>query len=236
MDNRAYYDDFAGWYERHRGRGYHQMIDDLEVDLVERYGTGARVLEVGCGTGLILDRVAQFAAYAAGLDLSSGMLSRAVERGLDVLQGSATALPYADDSFDVTYSFKVLPHVEDIETAMSEMSRVTRPGGHVLAEFYNPRSLRYLVKVLKPPSAISNQTSDEAVYTRYDSVDDVRDYLPPELELVGVRGIRIVTPVSFLHSVPGLSGVIRAAERLLADAPVARGLGGFLVAVARKHA
>lgn len=236
MDNRAYYDDFAAWYERQRGHGYHQMIDDLEVELVERYGRGARVLEVGCGTGLILARVAEFASRAAGLDLSGGMLERARDRGLDVLQGSATALPYADNSFDVTYSFKVLPHVEDIRTAMSEMARVTVSGGYVLAEFYNPRSLRYLVKVMKPPSSISSSTNDEAVYTRYDSVDEVRAYMPADLEMVTVRGIRIVTPVSFVHSVPGLANVVQAAERLLADAPVARELGGFLVAVARKRA
>ena len=235
MDNRAYYDDFAAWYERDRGRGYHQMIDDLEVDLVARHGRGARVLEVGCGTGLILSRVARFASRAAGLDLSAGMLQKARERGLDVLQGSATALPYASDSFDVTYSFKVLPHIADIRTALSEMARVTAPGGTVLAEFYNPKSLRYLVKVMKPPSAISESTDDQAVYTRYDSLDKVRTYLPRTLELVTVRGIRIVTPVSFVHAIPGLSNVVQLAERWLADAPVARGLGGFLVAVARKH-
>ena len=31
--NRTYYDDFAGWYERERGKGYHRMLDDLEVEL-----------------------------------------------------------------------------------------------------------------------------------------------------------------------------------------------------------
>src|SRR6476620_6629174 len=64
LDNRAYYDDFAGWYERERHLPYHRMLDDLEVELVERYGAGKDVLEVGCGTGLILDRVAQFARRA----------------------------------------------------------------------------------------------------------------------------------------------------------------------------
>jgi ubiquinone/menaquinone biosynthesis C-methylase UbiE len=69
-----YYDEFASWYERERGRGYHQLLDDLEVDLVERYGRGAAVLEAGCGTGLILGRVARFADEAWGFDISPGML------------------------------------------------------------------------------------------------------------------------------------------------------------------
>ncbi|HTM18862.1 MAG TPA: class I SAM-dependent methyltransferase [Kofleriaceae bacterium] len=235
LDNRAYYDDFAGWYERERGHGYHRMLDDLEVDLVARYARGGRVLEVGCGTGLILGRVAGVADDAIGIDLSGGMLAGARDRGLQVVQASATALPWADASFDVVYSFKVLAHVADIATAMAEMARVTRPGGYVLAEFYNARSLRRLVKALKPASAVSATTDDEAVFTRYDSADDIRGYLPPELAWETSRGIRIVTPVAQVHRVPVLGGLVRRAEELLADAPLARGLGGFLVVVARKR-
>lgn len=235
LDNRAYYDDFAAWYERERGQGYHRMLDDLEVELVERYAAGADVLEVGCGTGLILERVAGFAHRADGMDLSGGMLAGAHGRGLRVAQASATALPYADASFDVVYSFKVLAHVPDIRGALAEMSRVTRPGGYVLAEFYNTRSLRYLVKRLKQPTAVSETTTDEAVYTRYDSVADIKSYLPPELEFRTLRGIRIVTPVAQVHRVPGLGRAVRFAESRLADVPGARGLGGFVVAVAQKR-
>jgi ubiquinone/menaquinone biosynthesis C-methylase UbiE len=235
LDNRSYYDEFAGWYEKERGHGYHRMLDDLEVDLVRRYGEGKEVLEVGCGTGLILGRAREFARRAIGLDLSGGMLAKAAARGLDVVQGSATELPFATASVDVAYSFKVLAHVPDIHAAMSEMARVVRPGGWVLAEFYNTRSLRRLVKAVKPPTAISEQNSDEAVFTRYDSVDDVRSYLPPDLEWVTSRGIRIVTPVAAVHDVPVLGRLVRFAEHRLADLPVARELGGFLVAVARRR-
>src|SRR6185369_5071326 len=114
LDNRAYYDDFAGWYEKERHLPYHRMLDDLEVELVERYAAGKAVLEVGCGTGLILHRTARFARRAAGIDL-----------------------PIATASVDVAYSFKVLAHIPDIEGALREMARVVRPGGWVLAEFYN---------------------------------------------------------------------------------------------------
>jgi ubiquinone/menaquinone biosynthesis C-methylase UbiE len=236
LDNRAYYDDFASWYERERGRGYHQMLDDLEVALVERYGTHGDVLEAGCGTGLILERIAGFAASARGVDLSGGMLARARARGLDVVQGSVTALPYRDESFDVCCSFKVLAHVADIETALAEMARVTRPGGIVLAEFYNTLSLRYLVKRLKPPTAISESRDDEAVFTRYDSAARFRSYLPPSLSWQTVRGVRIATPVAALHRLPLVGRLLNGAEHALADAPVARNFGGFLIAVARKRA
>lgn len=234
MDNRAYYDDFAAWYERERGRGYHRMLDDLEVELVERHAGAGDILEVGCGTGLILGRVAGPGRRAIGLDLSRGMLAGARGRGLEVVQSTATSLPFDDESFDCTYSFKVLPHVADIEAALAEMARVTRPGGAVLAEFYNTRSLRYLVKVLKPPTAISASASDDAVYTRYDNRETIRSVMPDTLEIAGWRGVRIVTPVAQVHRLPAIGPAVRWVERRLADAPIARHLGGFLIAVCRR--
>lgn len=234
MRTKDYYDEFAGWYERHRGRGYHQLLDDLEVDLVERYGRGAAVLEAGCGTGLILDRVARFADEAWGLDLSSGMLGKARERGLKVVQGSVTEIPFPDARFDVVYSFKVLAHVEHIREALAEMARVLRRGGYLLAEFYNPLSLRGLVKALKPPTPISHRAHDHQVFTRYDSYADVKSYLPPGCHIVTVRGVRIATPAAAVFNLPGVGAVLSRVERSLADAPLFRRLGGFMIVVAQK--
>jgi ubiquinone/menaquinone biosynthesis C-methylase UbiE len=234
LDNRAYYDDFAGWYERERHLPYHRMLDDLEVELVERYARDKDVLEVGCGTGLILDRVSKFARTAHGIDLSRGMLARAAKRGLTVAQASATHLPLADASVDVAYSFKVLAHIPDITTAMREMARVVRPGGWVLAEFYNARSLRRLVKAVKPPTAISDNSHDEHVYTRYDDADAIKSYLPPGLAWEATRGIRVITPVAAVLRVPLLGAAVRWAEHRLADLPGARDHGGFLVACCRR--
>jgi ubiquinone/menaquinone biosynthesis C-methylase UbiE len=235
LDNRAYYDDFASWYERERHLPYHRMLDDLEVSLVERYATGKDVLEVGCGTGLILQRTAQFARRAAGIDLSGRMLQKAQQRGLRVVQASATALPMATASLDVAYSFKVLPHIPDIQGVLREMARVVRPGGWVLAEFYNARSLRRLVKAVKPPSAVSDSTHDEHVFTRYDDATAIRSYLPPELDWVDTRGIRVITPVAKVLELPLLGAAVRWAEHRLADLPGARSAGGFLVACCRRR-
>ena len=212
LDNRAYYDDFAGWYERDRHLPYHRMLDDLEVELVERYATGKDVLEVGCGTGLILDRAKEFAKSAHGIDLSAGMLARAAQRGLGVAQASATELPVATASVDVAYSFKVLAHIPDIAGALRELARVVRPGGTVLAEFYNARSLRRLVKAMKPPTKVSAKTNDEHVYTRYDDAAAIRSYLPPELTWGETRGIRILTPAAAFHRIPVVGRALRWAE------------------------
>lgn len=236
-ETRAYYDEFSKSYERHRrpndANGYHALVDELEVELCVRYGSGKDVLECGCGTGLILERIQEHARRAVGIDLSPGMLERARARGLDVREGSVTELPFADASFDLTCSFKVLAHVPDIGRALAEMARVTRPGGVMLAEFYNPWSLRGLVKRLVPAGKISETTRESAVYTRFDSPRVLPKILPPGTRVEAARGIRIVTPAAFTMSVPGLSGMLRAAERFLCDTPAGR-LGGFYVAVIRK--
>jgi len=83
--HKAYYDDFSTAYERPRGEGYHRMIDDLEMDVMLPLCGGKRVLEVGCGTGLILSRIATHASEAVGVDFSKGMLRTAQERGLSVV-------------------------------------------------------------------------------------------------------------------------------------------------------
>ena len=152
-----------------------------------------------------------------------------------VAQASATDLPIASESVDVAYSFKVLAHIPDIAGAMREMARVVRPGGWVLAEFYNARSIRRLVKKLKPPTAVSETTNDEHVYTRYDDAAAIRSYLPPELEWVTTRGIRVITPAAKVLEVPFLGSAMRWAEHKLADLPGARDVGGFLVACCRKR-
>jgi ubiquinone/menaquinone biosynthesis C-methylase UbiE len=234
---REYYNEFSKHYEDkrrpHKSRGYHALIDDLEIELAERYGVGKDVLECGCGTGLILERVASFAKKAAGIDLSPGMLELARARGLDVREGSVTDLPFEDASFDLTYSFKVLAHVPDIGRALSEMARVTRPGGVILAELYNPWSFRALAKRLGPAGKISDKTTESAVYTRFDSPLDVPKILPAGTRLETARGIRIVTPAAFAIDVPVLGNVLARAERWLCDTPAAS-LAGFYVAVIRK--
>src|SRR6185312_3119515 len=222
-------------YEKRRHHGYHALIDRLEIAATLPYASGARVLEAGCGTGLILKGVAPLARRAVGVDVSPGMLRKAHARGLDVVHGSVTDLPFGDEEFDLAYSFKVLAHVERIERAMGEMARVVRRGGHVIAEFYNPWSLRGLIKRLKPPTRISTATTDEAVYTRYDSLPAIRKLMPHDLHIIDVRGVRVFTPFSAVHDVPLVGHAFAAAETRAASAPLLRHLGGFMVVTAERR-
>ena len=233
-NNRAYYDDFSDGYERERGIGYHRMLDDLEMQVITPLARGKRVLEIGCGTGLILGRLARHAEHACGMDISPGMLRAAKARGLDVVLGSATCLPYADASFDLVCSFKVLAHVPDIAGALSEIARVTQPGGTIALEFYNPWSLRYVAKRLAGPQPISDGRTEADVFTRWDSPLSIRRRLPDDVELVEFRGVRVLTPAAFVHKLPFIGRALSFAEHRVIDSPL-RYFGGFLIAIARKR-
>lgn len=236
--SREYYDEFSKGYETRRGKnvpgGYHELLDELESGYVERFGRDRDVLEVGCGTGLVLRRIAGFAKTAKGIDLSPGMLEKAKERGLDVCEGSATDLPFADASFDVTCSFKVLAHVPDIEKALSEMARVTRPGGVILAELYNPWSFRGLLRVLGPARKVGRTKNESDVYTRFDSPRRAAELTPSGCDFDGARGVRIVTPAARVVDAPIIGRAFYKAETLLADSPL-RAFAGFYIAKYKKR-
>jgi ubiquinone/menaquinone biosynthesis C-methylase UbiE len=230
-DNRAYYDAFSERYDRGRDVGYHKLIDDQAAAIVGRYAAGKEALEVGCGTGLILERVAQTAAHARGVDLSPGMLRAAQERGLDVLEASATALPLPDASVDVAYSFKVLAHIPDFDACLSEMLRVTRPGGHVIFDVYNRHSLRYLIKRVWGPRATSSAFDEHAITTRFSSPAEAERHIPRDRARVVARlGIRVATPHPIVCRLPVVGPLHARLEWALMDSPLAR-FAGFYVYV-----
>ena len=212
------------------------MLDTLESEVLLPLVEGRDVLELGCGTGLILDRVQGACRTLVGLDISRGMLERAASRGHRVLQASVERLPFRSESFDVVFSFKVLAHVPDIRTTLSEAHRVLRPGGYLVAEFYNPWSLRGLIKKFGPARRVAEDTHERHVYTRFDGPKQVRRLLEPVFVVEGFRGIRVLTPWSGLFRLPGATGPLTWAERLAGRTPGLWRLGGFLVAVARKKA
>ena len=236
--NREYYDAFSHQYERHRGHndpgGYHELLDEMEADFVERFASNRDVLEVGCGTGLVLQRIAAFTRSAQGIDLSPGMLELARARGLDVVEGSATALPFDDESFDVTCSFKVLAHIPDIETALREMARVTRPGGTIIAEFYNPHSIRGLLKRWGPAGVVAPGANERDVYVRFDSPREVQRLTPTGCQLIASRGIRTVVPSAAFMRGRIARRVFRAAEWALCDSAL-KAYSGFWIAAFGKQ-
>jgi ubiquinone/menaquinone biosynthesis C-methylase UbiE len=237
LDPRRYYDTFSATYDRRRGHGYHALIDEIEAGAV-RSGSTERVLEAGCGTGLVLERLRSRGAQGLfGIDLSAGMLTTARQHGFRVAQASVTALPFPDASFDVAYSFKVLAHVPDIKAALAEMARVVRPGGTLVLEFYNRRSLRGLrwaLKRLAGGEATGRDQRETELFTRYDTVREAAGYLPGNTVLEGIRGAIVVTPAAAVMRLPLLARLFAAVERRLGTSVFAR-YAGFLILVVQRR-
>lgn len=233
VDNADYYDAFAARYDQGRDHGYHKLIDDQAAELVRHVGRGAHCLEVGCGTGLIMARVAEFAASVQGIDISPGMLEHARARGLEVREGSATDLPFADAAFDLVYSFKVLAHIEDIDRALAEMARVTRPGGHIVFDSYNRDSLRYWIKRGWGPRRTSSSFDESAIGTRFDTPAQALARAEQLGEVVDRAGIRVLTPHPLALRLPVLAPLTRELEWTLMRSPLGR-FGGFWVLTVRK--
>jgi len=101
--------------------------------------TGARLLDVGCGTGATLAHLAGLGFRAAGLDPSDLLLERARHRDsrLELVHGRAERLPWPERSLDGVLCECVLSLLEEPGRALDEFRRVLRPGGHlILSDLY----------------------------------------------------------------------------------------------------
>lgn len=109
-------------------------LSDIEAFAPVNWKT-ARALDVGCGDGGFLIAMARRAARACGLDLSEGNVigatirARAWEIPVALVLGSALALPYRSQSFDVVTCSDVIEHVTEPAAVLREIERVLRPGG-----------------------------------------------------------------------------------------------------------
>ncbi|MEY2420352.1 MAG: hypothetical protein QOI95_419 [Acidimicrobiaceae bacterium] len=104
---------------------------------------GDRILELGCGSGVLLPPLAEAArdGTVVGVDYSTEMLQEARRSVLEhefseqvsVVKCIASDLPFGDSTFDAAHVERVLMHLEDPDSAICEMRRVVRPGGWVVA-------------------------------------------------------------------------------------------------------
>jgi SAM-dependent methyltransferase len=120
------YDRFMGRYAAGLAPGF---ADAAGVE------AGMRVLDVGCGTGVLAEELARRVGAAAvtAIDPSPPFAARCRERvpGADVREGAAEELPFADDTFDAALASLVVAFMRDADAGVAEMARVTRPGRRV---------------------------------------------------------------------------------------------------------
>ena len=126
--------DIWGAYHQHR----HEMRYDLVAEQVRAVlRPGSRILDVGCGSVLVADRLLDQNAFYVGVEFGGHQLKYGAEKlrenhhrlrsGLG--QADAARLPFTDESFDVVVMSEVIEHLLRPEDAVWEIARVLRPGG-----------------------------------------------------------------------------------------------------------
>lgn len=97
---------------------------------------GVRALEIGTGTGALLNELLKRGYSVRGVELNQALIDegRAHYGVLPVERVSGIRLPTADSEFDVVLSFDVFEHIEDSDAHLAEVARVLRPGGSYLLQ------------------------------------------------------------------------------------------------------
>ena len=101
-----------------------------------------RILDVGCGTGMLGAALRQAGLDVVGIDESMGMLGECRQRqAILCVRGSSARLPFGSDSMDAAICIATLHHIENpeqVQATVQEMLRVVKPGGWILLWDHNP--------------------------------------------------------------------------------------------------
>lgn len=148
-DYRSVFDDYEWWNERDvltqitpKRLSY---LTSVAGNLSER-----RVLDLGCGGGMLAEPMARAGARVTGVDVSENAVraardhARASGLRIDYLRTTAEELPFSAGSFDAVAAFDILEHVLDLPAVIAEVSRVLKPSGRFIYDTNN-RTLLSLV-------------------------------------------------------------------------------------------
>ena len=130
-----------------RNEAYANVLANWDASFYARYAdtlqparTGARVLDVGCGVGQVVARLTDAGFEAHGVDVSEPNIRRARQISERCQLYDGHRLPFPDAFFAAAGACNVLEHVEEPETFILELVRVTEPAGHVVLS--SPNFLR----------------------------------------------------------------------------------------------
>lgn len=116
-----------------------EKYDEFLARLARR-GPPGRLLEIGCGQGLFLERARDSGWSVQGVEVLPPVVERARERGLEVFHGTLAEAGFAAASFDAVVMREVIEHVVDPVSLLAETARVLRPGGVAALGTGNARS------------------------------------------------------------------------------------------------
>lgn len=112
------------------------FVPELGAPMIARLAPtpGERILDLGCGDGVLTAQIAESGATVVGIDASAAMVASARALGLDARIADATALPF-EAEFDAVFSNAALHWIHDADAVLSGVHRALKPGGRFVAEF-----------------------------------------------------------------------------------------------------
>ena len=133
--------------------------------------SGLRTLEVACGRGGFVRKLAQTSCFSCGLDFSRAALEIGFQRWQErdggspacFIQGDAQALPFSDKIFDLVVSCETIEHLPDPHKALVEFHRVTAPGGKLFLttpNYFNFMGLYEIYSKVRHPKRAPDQPFD----------------------------------------------------------------------------
>jgi ubiquinone/menaquinone biosynthesis C-methylase UbiE len=150
------------WFETPLGNLIKKYESELVLEML-RPEQGDRILDAGCGTGVFTSDVLATGANVVGLELSLPMLIRAGRKLqghlFTMVQGDMRHLPFADEEFDKAVSVTAIEFIENVTTAISQLFRVTKPGGRIVVATLNslsPWAVRRRAKAQKDNSVFAH--------------------------------------------------------------------------------
>lgn len=213
----THFDDVAGVYDESLpGHVVEHYLRKRSSLIAERHPPPARLLDVGCGTGVLAGALSGQGYDVVGVDPSEGMLDVMRKRfpAVESVQASGTEMPFEDGSFDIAVSVATMHHIADPEAvrrALGEMARVVRSGGHVLVWDHNPRN-PYWPHLMK---RVPQDQGDERLIPLAELLDGLRAGGADPVEVRELGLVPDFTPKRLL-------GAAAALERLAERTPVLR--------------
>lgn len=185
--------------------------------------SGLRTLEVACGRGGFVRKLARSAAFSCGVDFSFAAVSIGKQRWLTMdsgspanfIQSDAQALPFPDNFFDVLVSCETIEHLPNPLKGVQELHRVTRPGGLLYLttpNYLNFMGLYELYAKFRHPHRVPDQP--------YDRIQ----FFPQTRRLLKKAGWKILFSDGTVHQFPFIPGRNPVRIQNVESVPVVRKL------------
>jgi 2-polyprenyl-6-hydroxyphenyl methylase/3-demethylubiquinone-9 3-methyltransferase len=176
--NNTFYDDLDSLWSFGKDHPIALLIAENKVrnpwiirTIDKELAHSAKILDIGCGGGLLTNPLAKHGHNVTGIDVSCGSLSWA--KRTDTTETvcyvccDGASLPFANESFDVVCAMDLLEHVDDPEVIIQQAARLLRPGGLFFFHTFNRTWMSYLLVIKAVELFVKNTPKDMHLYSHF---------------------------------------------------------------------